>query len=182
VEICYGWRLAEQPNLVVSRYHPFTVSQSTTSFPTSIHHVCVPCLHYGWSLYRWRCYWLRQNAIYSFARGRCQVRPIRGTFHRRLYVSSLLTKNQSVGLLYLWSAAQIHKGAPNGLEGAMGKRANLRCMWVDSLNGWLTGASAILLLSSLPRITKGSVPAVLAATATVSGAYYGNTFYALRRQ
>jgi len=35
-----------------------------------------------------------------------------------------MTYTQSVGLLYLWSASQIQKGAPNGLEGAIGKRTN----------------------------------------------------------
>lgn len=43
-----------------------------------------------------------------------------------------------------------------------------------------TGASAILLLSSLPRVAKGPVPLVLAVTSAASGAYYGKTVYALR--
>lgn len=43
------------------------------------------------------------------------------------------------------------------------------------------GASAILFLSSLPRVTKGPVPAILAATAVGSVAYYGNRVMALRK-
>lgn len=38
----------------------------------------------------------------------------------------------------------------------------------------------MLFLSSLPRVAKGPVPAVLAVTAAGAGLYYGNTFYALR--
>jgi len=92
--------------------------------------------------------------------GLCIIGGVTG-FARTRSIPSLVA-GVSVGLLYLWSADRIRKGTPNGLEGAI-------------------GASAILLLSSLPRITKGPVPAILAATATVSGAYYGNTFYALRK-
>ncbi|KAH7881779.1 hypothetical protein F5I97DRAFT_1833007 [Phlebopus sp. FC_14] len=69
----------------------------------------------------------------------------------------------SVGLLYLWSSEQIRRGAPNGLEGAL-------------------GASTLLVLSSLPRVTKGPLPIVLALTGTAAGVYYGKTLYALRGQ
>ncbi len=43
-----------------------------------------------------------------------------------------------------------------------------------------TGASALLLLSSLPRVAKGPVPAVLTATSAISALYYGKTVLALR--
>ncbi|KAF8417415.1 transmembrane proteins 14C-domain-containing protein [Boletus edulis BED1] len=66
-----------------------------------------------------------------------------------------------VGVLYLWSAEQIKRGAPNGIEGAL-------------------GASAILLVSSLPRLTKGPVPVILALASAGAGAYYGKTLYDLR--
>ena len=66
-----------------------------------------------------------------------QASPERDLFLRSLQVSgvsntqcplsSFLTDTQSVGLLYLWSASQIRKGAPNGLEGAIGKHANPLC-------------------------------------------------------
>lgn len=35
-------------------------------------------------------------------------------------------------------------------------------------------------MSSLPRITKGPVPVVLALTSAGAGAYYGKTLYDLR--
>ena len=44
----------------------------------------------------------------------------------------------------------------------------------------IIGASAVLLLSSLPRIKKGPVPVMLAATSSAAGAYYGKTLYNLR--
>lgn len=72
-----------------------------------------------------------------------------------------LVAGVGVGLLYLWSADAIKKGHPNGLEGAL-------------------GASTLLLLSSLPRMAKGPVPAVLAISSAVVGAYYGKTLYVLR--
>ena len=44
------------------------------------------------------------------------------------------------------------------------------------------GASALLLISSLPRVTKGPIPIILAVTAAGTGAYYGKTLYAIRNQ
>lgn len=44
------------------------------------------------------------------------------------------------------------------------------------------GASALLLLSSLPRVTKGPIPIVLAVTAAGTGVYYGKTIYAIKNQ
>ncbi|KIY65114.1 hypothetical protein CYLTODRAFT_75204 [Cylindrobasidium torrendii FP15055 ss-10] len=66
-----------------------------------------------------------------------------------------------VGALYLWSGDSIRKHGPNGLEGAL-------------------GASALLLLSSLPRAAKGPVPATLAITSSIAGAYYGSVVYNLK--
>ncbi|KAI0730708.1 hypothetical protein C8Q76DRAFT_690745 [Earliella scabrosa] len=67
----------------------------------------------------------------------------------------------SVGALYLYSADSIRKGTANGLELAL-------------------GASALLLLSSLPRAAKGPVPAVLSVTSAASALYYGKTVLAVR--
>jgi hypothetical protein len=44
----------------------------------------------------------------------------------------------------------------------------------------ITGASAILFLSSLPRVAKGPVPAVLTVLSAASGAYYFQTVRALQ--
>ena len=43
-----------------------------------------------------------------------------------------------------------------------------------------TGASSLLFLSSLPRVTKGPIPIVLAVTAAGTGLYYGKTVFGLR--
>lgn len=90
----------------------------------------------------------------------------------------------SVGLLFLWSADAIRKGSPNGLEGALGRSTSFsakilyhRRVYADICH---VGASALLLLSSLPRLAKGPVPAVLAATSSAAGVYYGTKVYNLR--
>ena len=41
-------------------------------------------------------------------------------------------------------------------------------------------ASAILFLSSVPRLSKGPIPTGLALASAGAGAYYGNTWYMLR--
>ncbi|KAG5721328.1 hypothetical protein E4T56_gene13009 [Termitomyces sp. T112] len=81
-------------------------------------------------------------------------------FARRRSVPSLVG-GVTVGLLFLYGADAIRKGAPNGLEAAC-------------------AASALLLLSSLPRATKGPVPATLALLALGAGTYYGRAYFALR--
>ncbi|KAJ7576905.1 transmembrane proteins 14C-domain-containing protein, partial [Mycena floridula] len=102
-----------------------------------------------------------QSAYPSFGAGTlCIVGGILG-FARTRSVPSVVA-GSLVGALYLWSGDSIRKGTPNGLEVAL-------------------GASAILLLSSIPRFRKGPVPKLLAVTSVTTGAYYANTLYQLRR-
>ena len=89
----------------------------------------------------------------------------------------------SVGALYLYSADSIRKGTANGLEAALGESRPLsfRDAPYQRCSTHLTsGASALLLLSSLPRATKGPVPAVLTVTSAASAYYYGKTVLATR--
>ena len=41
----------------------------------------------------------------------------------------------------------------------------------------LPGASALLFLSSVPRFSKGPIPAMLTVTSAATGAYYGRAIY-----
>lgn len=88
----------------------------------------------------------------------CIVGGIAG-FARTRSIPSLVA-GMSVGALYLWSAGAIRKGTANGLEAAF-------C------------SSALLLLSSLPRVSKGPVPVMLTVTSSAAGFYYGKTLYHL---
>jgi len=64
-----------------------------------------------------------------------------------------LVAGVGVGLLYLSAAESLRKGTSNGLQTAL-------------------AASALLFLSSLPRLAKGPVPAGLAVSSAVTGVYY----------
>jgi len=77
-------------------------------------------------------------------------------FARKRSLPSLLA-GVSVGALYIWSGLSLRDGTPNGLEGAL-------------------GASVVLLLSSLPRIASGPVPALLTVTSGLSTVYYGRIY------
>ncbi|KAI0718818.1 transmembrane proteins 14C-domain-containing protein [Fomitopsis betulina] len=92
--------------------------------------------------------------------GLCVVGGITG-FVRTRSVPSLVA-GVTVGALYLYSANSIRNATPNGLETAL-------------------GASALLLLSSLPRVAKGPIPAVLTATSAATAVYYGRNVLALRQ-
>ncbi|KAH0836549.1 transmembrane proteins 14C-domain-containing protein [Lanmaoa asiatica] len=101
-----------------------------------------------------------QSAIPAYSVGvLCITGGVTGYLRTRSLPS--LIAGIGVGALYIWSAEQIKRGAPNGIEGAL-------------------SASAVLLMSSLPRVTKGPVPIVLALTSAGAGAYYGKTLYDLR--
>ncbi len=80
----------------------------------------------------------------------------------------------SVGLL---SADTIRRASPYGVEGALGKRLPRIMTDLQLTNS--AGASALLFLSSLPRVAKGPVPVVLAATSAATGVYYGRLLYNL---
>ncbi|KAJ7628906.1 transmembrane proteins 14C-domain-containing protein [Roridomyces roridus] len=78
-------------------------------------------------------------------------------FYKKSSIPSLVA-GLLVGMLYLFSGAQIAEGNPKGLQGAF-------------------FASALLTLSSAPRIKKGAMPKVLAVTASIMGFYYGRKLY-----
>ncbi|KAF8315419.1 hypothetical protein DL93DRAFT_2079183 [Clavulina sp. PMI_390] len=82
-------------------------------------------------------------------------------FARKRSIPSLVA-GTAVGGLYLASYRQIVTGGPNGYEGAF-------------------AASALLLVSSLPRVAKGPVPLTLTVTSAMAAAYYGKTLYDFRQ-
>ncbi|KAJ6592232.1 hypothetical protein DFH09DRAFT_1136911 [Mycena vulgaris] len=63
-----------------------------------------------------------------------------------------------VGMLYLWSGAQIAEGNIKGLQGAL-------------------YASGLLTVTSLPRVAKGPIPKLLATSSAVVGFYYARQLY-----
>ncbi|KAI0251714.1 transmembrane proteins 14C-domain-containing protein [Lactifluus subvellereus] len=101
------------------------------------------------------------SAIPAFVMGTlCIVGGVTGYARTRSIPS--LVAGVGVGALYLYSGDNIRKHTANSLETAL-------------------GASALLLLSSLPRFAKGPVPAVLTVTSAATGAYYGKAIYKLRQ-
>jgi len=101
------------------------------------------------------------SAIPAFVMGTlCIVGGVTGYARTRSIPS--LVAGVGVGALYLYSGDSIRKHTANGLETAL-------------------GASALLLLSSIPRVTKGPIPALLTVTSAATGVYYGKTVYNLRQ-
>jgi len=100
------------------------------------------------------------SAVPAYVMGTlCIVGGVTGYARTRSIPS--LVAGVSVGALYLYSGDSIRKHTANGLETAL-------------------GASALLLLSSLPRIAKGPIPAVLTFTSAATATYYGKAIYKLR--
>ncbi|KAJ7631277.1 hypothetical protein DFH06DRAFT_1224087 [Mycena polygramma] len=81
-----------------------------------------------------------------------------GGEHRFLQEIVHPISRRGVGALYLWSGSQIGEGEVKGLQGAF-------------------YASALLTLSSLPRVAKGTIPKVLATSSAVVGFYYARQLY-----
>ncbi|KDQ18993.1 hypothetical protein BOTBODRAFT_184794 [Botryobasidium botryosum FD-172 SS1] len=87
----------------------------------------------------------------------CFVGGITG-FARTRSVPSLVA-GVSVGSLYAWSGFAIQRGDLNaGFKGAL-------------------AASALLFVSSIPRVSKGPVPLTLTVTSAAASLYYGKTVY-----
>ena len=120
-----------------------------------------------------RNYRLRQDKVHPFSRCWCRV-----CVSLCLCLFHFLT-SASVGLLYLWSAETIRRGTPYGIEGALGEHYWTPQRRVITNNGLtnLAGASVLLLVSSLPRVAKGPVPVMLAATSAATGIYYGRLLF-----
>ncbi|TRM60777.1 hypothetical protein BD626DRAFT_406872 [Schizophyllum amplum] len=85
----------------------------------------------------------------------CVLGGLIGFARRRSAMS--LVGGAGVGALYLYAANLLENGGANGLETAL-------------------GASALLLLSSAPRLGKGPIPLVLTVTSLVAGGYYGQAY------
>ncbi|CAK5267865.1 unnamed protein product [Mycena citricolor] len=102
------------------------------------------------------------SAYPAFAMGGlCMMGGVAG-FARTRSVPSLAA-GLGVGALYMWAGDRIRRGQPNGLEGAI-------------------GASAVLFLSSAPRLRRGGVPIALTSTSAMAGLYYAKTVYGLSQQ
>ncbi|KAF7308163.1 hypothetical protein HMN09_00664100 [Mycena chlorophos] len=69
-----------------------------------------------------------------------------------------LAAGLATGMLYLVAAKNIGDGMKSGYQGAF-------------------AASVLLTISSLPRITKGTVPKLLAMSSSAVGFYYSRSLY-----
>ncbi|KAF7310084.1 hypothetical protein MIND_00381700 [Mycena indigotica] len=78
-------------------------------------------------------------------------------FARKGSLMSLIS-GLTTGMLYLWSGQQIGEGLKVGHQGAF-------------------AASALLTLSSIPRLSKGPIPKVLAVTSAAVAFYYSRLLY-----
>ncbi|KAK7024878.1 hypothetical protein R3P38DRAFT_2951559 [Favolaschia claudopus] len=88
--------------------------------------------------------------------GLCVIGGSMAFFTKRSLPS--LLAGVSAGLLYIWSGTQILDARTQGLQAAF-------------------LASALLTLSSLPRVTKGPIPKLLAVSSAIVGFYYGRELY-----
>jgi hypothetical protein len=84
--------------------------------PPDVIGVSIPCIYYGRTLYWWGSHGLRPHTISPVRSSRRQVGP-----QLFLHPDFLCSISLSVGLLYLWSANSIRKGAPYAVESALGK-------------------------------------------------------------
>lgn len=135
--------------------------------------VCISSSRYGCPLLsRWRSRF-HSHSLHPLHRRRPWVRI------QSIVTLNPLTVIHSVGALYLWSGDSIRKGTANGLEAAVGKHNSLASATRAHLERVL-GASALLFLSSVPRASKGPVPAMLTVTSAIAGSYYGKTLYDVR--
>ncbi|KAJ7730018.1 hypothetical protein DFH07DRAFT_849458 [Mycena maculata] len=78
-------------------------------------------------------------------------------FYKKGSIPSLVA-GLAVGMLYLWSGAQIAEGNGIGVQGAF-------------------YASALLTLTSLPRVAKGPIPKLLATSSAAMGFYYARKVF-----
>jgi len=148
--------------------------------------VCCTRVCYGYPVYRWRCDGIRPYALHPVPRCRCRVRLSRcpGCLTTPLNIAppalplvsarstctaEIASANTPPTVSRPHSVSRIVFFAPRPF------------LWVLKSKCPLPGASALLLLSSLPRITKGPVPAVLTLTSAVTATYYGQAIYKLRQ-
>ena len=96
--------------------------------------------------------------------------------HRTWLISdqqfAILNQFARVGGLYIWSGLALQNGRPYGLEGALGTSTNRVDRFRAADSQW-SGSSVLLLLSSAPRFSKGTVPKLLSITSVSAIMYYG---------
>ena len=80
-----------------------------------------------------------------------------------------------IGGLYFWSGRALQDGRPYGLEGALGTSTNRVHRFYTADSRW-SGSSVLLLLSSAPRFSKGTVPKLLSLTSASAIVYYGRAY------